>query len=109
MEWPYPFSVIEHADDKLAFEAELRREVKAGHLLFGLPLAAIGRRYDQDDVLFAVSDGSDRVAEVHLTWAAKKENPPWPWTSIFNSFAEWVESVEDEFSEPDAPGEISGM
>jgi len=28
MEWPYPFLEIEHADDKPALEAELRKEVK---------------------------------------------------------------------------------
>jgi hypothetical protein len=50
VEWPYPFSPIEHPEDKPAFEAELRRELKPGHPLFGLPVAAIGRRYDQDDV-----------------------------------------------------------
>jgi predicted trehalose synthase len=100
VEWPYPFSAIEHADDKSAFEAELRREVKPGHPLFELPVAAIGRRYDQDDVLFEVNDGSGRVAEVHLTWAGEREQPPWPGTALFASFAEWVKSVKEEFSEP---------
>ncbi len=96
MEWPSPFFPIEHAEDKPAFEAELRRELKSAHPLFGAPVAAIGRRYDQDDVLFALLDGSGRVAEVHLTWAGEKEQPPWPGTAVFESFAEWVEAVRDE-------------
>ncbi len=97
MEWPYPFAAIEYADDKPAFETELRREVKPGHPLFGLPVAAMGRRYDQDDVLFEVKDGSGRVAEVHLTWAGERETPPWPGTALFGSIAEWVKAVQDEY------------
>jgi hypothetical protein len=95
--WPYPFSPVAHPEDKLALEAELRRELKAGHPLFGLPVAAIGRRYDQDDVLFEILDGSGRVAEVHLTWAGEREKPPWPGTVLFDSFAEWVETVREEY------------
>ena len=93
MEWPHPFSRIEHPEERLAFEAELRRELKPGNPLFGLPVAATGRRYDQDDVLFQLLDGTGRVAEVHLTWAGERERPPWPGTALFDSFAGWVELV----------------
>jgi hypothetical protein len=97
VEWPPPFSPIEYPEDKPAFEAELQRELKPGHALFGIPVAAIGRRYDQDDVLFELLDGSGRVAEVHLTWAGEHERPPWPGTALFGSFADWVESVKREY------------
>jgi hypothetical protein len=96
VEWPFPFAPIEHPEDRLAFEAELRRELKSGHPLYGVPVTAIG--YDQDDVLFELLDGSGRVAEVHLTWAGEKEKPPWPGTALFDSFAEWVESVKEEYT-----------
>jgi len=96
----YPFSSIEYAEDKTAFEAELLRESKPGHALFGIPVAAIGRRYDQDDVLFELLDGSGRVAEVHLTWTGERERPPWPGTTLFASFEDWAESVRDESGEP---------
>ena len=96
MEWPFPFGPIELEQDKLGLEAELRRELKSGHPLFDLPIKAIGRRFDQDDVLFEILDGSDRVAQVHLTWAGDKEKPPWPDHAIFNSFDEWVEWVKEE-------------
>jgi hypothetical protein len=78
-------------------EAELRRELKPGHPLYGLPVAAIGRHQAQDDVLFELLDGSGRFAAVHLTWAGEKEKPPWPGTALFHSFAEWAESVRDEY------------
>jgi hypothetical protein len=98
MEWPYPFSPI---DDQPkvgpVFEDELRRELKTGHVLFGLPVQAIGRRYDQDDVLFRLLDGSGRVAEVHLSYAGERERPPWPETALFDTFAQWIESVKEEF------------
>ena len=97
MEWPHPFSPLEHPADKAAFEAELRREVKPGHPLFGAPVAAIARRYDQDDVLFELLDGSCRVAEVHLTWAGDRESPPWPGTALFGNLAEWAEAVKEEY------------
>ncbi len=97
MGWPYPWSPIEFPDDKPVFEAELLRELKAGHPLFGVPVSVIGRRYDQDDVLFALQDGSERIAEVHLTWAGEREKPPWPSASLFESFAAWVESVREEY------------
>ena len=98
MEWPYPFSPIEHPEDRPAFEVELQRELKPGHSLFGLPVAAIGRSYDQHDVLFELRDGSGRVAEVHLTWAGEKEKPPWPGTALFDSLAAWVEAVREEYA-----------
>jgi hypothetical protein len=76
MEFPPPYYPIEYPEDGPVFEAELRLELKPGHPLYGLPLSTIGRRYDQDDVLFQVLDGSGRVAEVHLTWAGDCEKPP---------------------------------
>jgi hypothetical protein len=98
VEWPYPFSSIEQSEDKRALEAELRRELKPGHPLFGLPVAAIGRRHDQDDVVFDLLDGSHGVAEVHLTWAGEKEKLPWPGTALFSSFNDWVESVKEDYA-----------
>ena len=93
MQWPFPFSAIEHDDDKRVFEIELRRELEIGHPLFSIPVTAIGRRHDQDDVLFQLNNGTGRVAEVHLTWSGKKENPPWPNTLVFETFAGWARSV----------------
>jgi predicted trehalose synthase len=101
-QWPNPFSSIEYAEDKAAFEAELLHELKPGHSLFGIPVSASGRRYDQDDVLFEILDGSGRVAEVHLTWAGERERPPWPGAALFASFEDWAEAVRHEYGE--APG-----
>ena len=56
MLWPAPFAPFEYLEDRSAFEAELRREVKPGHALFGVPVAALARRYDQADVLFELLD-----------------------------------------------------
>src|SRR5262249_10219682 len=92
----FPFGPIEHEQDELGLEAELRRELKPGHPLFDLPVKALGRRFDQDDVLFEIQDRSDRVAQVHLTWAGDRQKPPWPGHAILNSFDEWVEWVKEE-------------
>jgi len=56
-----------------ALMSELHRELAPGHALFGVPLNAIARRLDSDDVLVSLNDGSGRVALVHLTWRGKPE------------------------------------
>jgi hypothetical protein len=67
-----------------ALLAELRRELPAAHPLASLPLRAVGRRSDCDDVLFAVEDGSGRVMTVHLTWRGSQEVLPWPASSLYD-------------------------
>jgi hypothetical protein len=70
---------------------ELGRELSAGHPLFGLPVRTIGQRQDCDDVLFAVEDGTGRVAVVHLTWTySPPEQPPWPATFVYPNFKTWL-------------------
>jgi hypothetical protein len=59
-------------------EAELRRELCAAHPLFNLPVRAIARRGDRDEVLFR-SACDDRVFVVHLTWS-EENDPRWPAT-----------------------------
>lgn len=74
-----------------AMEHELRRELADGHPLFGLPVRAVSRRQDCDDVLFAIEDGSGRVAVVHLTWTRRPpDRPPWPVTNMYPSHEAWT-------------------
>jgi hypothetical protein len=94
MGWPDTWFPIEFASDKQALVAELLREVQPGHPLHGLQITAIGRRYGRDDVLFLLQDGSDRVAEVHLTWVGERERPPWPHTLLFPSFKAWLATAQ---------------
>ena len=76
---------------------ELRREVPAGHRLFNLPVKAIARRSDCDDVLFQIEDGSGRVAVVHLTWRVESDTT-WPFTGIYESLESWFARgmIDDE-------------
>ena len=72
-------------------EAELKREVRDEHPLFGLDVEAIAKRDDSDDVLFKIV-GSPRVAVVHLTWRGEQEKDPrWPYAVVFGSLEDWVE------------------
>jgi hypothetical protein len=90
LDWLEPWTSIESGDAQRALEAELWRELGAGHPLVGLVADAIGKRSDQDDVLFALRDG--RVAEIHLTWSGRSEaNPQWPRTTIYPTADAWVE------------------
>lgn len=88
--WLEPWHQIagEHV---VAIERELRRELAEGHALYGLPVRALARRQDCDDVLFAIEDGSGRVAVVHLTWiSAPPERALWPSTTFFASLDAWI-------------------
>jgi hypothetical protein len=88
--WLEPWTPVESGKTRSALETELHRELSLGHPLHGRSLAAIARRADQDDVLFALDDGS--VAEVHLTWRGRPEDDPrWPRTEIFPSAEAWIE------------------
>jgi len=71
----------------------LQREVGPDHPLFGKPAKALARREDRDDVLFEISDGTERkYAVVHLTWSRRMEpSGEWPGTQFFDSLARWLE------------------
>lgn len=88
-EWLEPWESTEHAEENYlrTFAEQLARETSRGHQLYGAPVKLIGRG-NGDDALFALQDGSGRVAEVHLVWQGK-QRPPWPTTTIFESIAEW--------------------
>jgi hypothetical protein len=92
LEWRVPwYSIADNPDQVAGMERELQRELSAGHPLFGLQVCAVGRRQDCDDVLFAIEDGTDRVAVVHLTWThTPPESPPWPGTILYDSFDAWL-------------------
>jgi hypothetical protein len=92
MKWEVPWHPVAHdASLVVGLEQELRRELGVGHPLHCLPARALGRRPDCDDVLFALEDGTGRVAAVHLTFThSPPERPPWPLTTIYASFEAWV-------------------
>jgi len=92
MEWLVPWqSVADKIAEAAGLERELSRELSAGHQLYGVPVRVLGRRQDCDDVLFALDDGTGRVAVVHLTWThSPPDKPPWPVTAVYRSFDAWV-------------------
>lgn len=54
--------------DHSSLELELSREVSVNHPLYGVKAVAIGRRRDNDDVLFFLLEHQPPLAVVHLTW-----------------------------------------
>lgn len=78
---------------------QLEREIARGHPLFGVPVrfvAACG-----DCRLYALEDGSGRVAEVHLGFG-DAQRPPLPFTEFHDSFASWSRhTLEKELAEMD--------
>jgi hypothetical protein len=71
-------------------ESELIQEVATGHPLFQVKAVAVGRRKDNDDVLFLLPDHDPPLAVVHLTWR-HENNPKWPYTEFFQSVKDFVE------------------
>ena len=94
MQWLDPRCAVADLGPEFAatFERFLGREVSPGHLLYNVPIEAIGTRGGTDDVVFRLRDDSGRVVVVHLTWTQfPPESPPWPVTEIYataEAFAE---------------------
>ena len=98
MNWLEPWLEIDGKSVADLLAAELRRELCDAHVLYGIPVCAIGRREDCDDVLFQLLDGSNRYAVVHLTWSGHLErDPKWPTTHFYDSW----ERFETEKMKPD--------
>ena len=70
------------------FETELQNELSSGHDLYGETVRAIARRVDLDDFLFQTSAG---LSVVHLSFAGK-EKSPFPVTTNYDSWADFVEN-----------------
>jgi len=81
------------ANTSPSFVEELGREVVPGHALSGANVTPIARRRDRDDVLFALLDGTDRLAAVHLTYA-RRSDPNYPTVRLFANFGEWEEAMK---------------
>jgi hypothetical protein len=59
-------------------------------VLAGRRAVAVGRRKDNDDVLFHLPDGPALLAVVHLT-GHRERKPEFPWTVLYHSVVEFVE------------------
>lgn len=94
MRMPSRWVPIRDPSEVAAFLGALHRELSPGHCLADLPLRAIGRRWDDTLVLFAMDDGSGRVAQVVLPWKSQPMDSPFPLTILFKDFQEWERSVE---------------
>jgi len=85
-----PWRPIPH-DYASKAEAELHREMCAGHVLFGRTVTAVGiNGIDCDDILLYLGDTPPQFAVVHLTWK-QESDPEWPWTVLYDSLTAWVE------------------
>jgi hypothetical protein len=89
IQWREPWLAVS-LDYAPKAEAELRREMCAGHVLFAREFVAVGCRQDCDDVLFYLGDTTPRFAVVHLTWQ-RETLPEWPSTVLFSTIEVWIE------------------
>jgi len=85
MEWLVPWK--ESLDSAQGVE-ELYREVPRGHPLRGISVSCLGFRQDCDDFIFALNDGTRRVAVAHLTFSVETDSR-WPSAEIFASLEEF--------------------
>lgn len=83
--WQEPWYSIE-GDTELqdGLDAELRKEMAPGHVLATRAARAVGRRCDNDDVLYVLDANGPAYAVVHLSWRLGREkHPVWPATRLF--------------------------
>ncbi|MCC9740828.1 hypothetical protein [Streptomyces sp. MNU89] len=76
-------------------ERQLATELGPDHTLHGCDVNAVAKRQDCDDVLFSVSGQPFRWAVVHLTWRDRPDTAPWPMTTAYVSFSEFLEGQSD--------------
>lgn len=77
-------------DDGSALVAELHRELRKDHVLYGIEADAIAMRRDCDDVLFRINGRPEQYAVVHLTWSGRPDpNKGWPSTDFFRDEEDW--------------------
>lgn len=100
IQWLHPWAPCEPGP---GLEVELAREVGPGHVLAGRRTVSIGRRVDNDDVLFWLPDSPSPFAVVHLTWTGRREiKPEWPLTDLYASLESWIEQrMRPDHLDPD--------
>jgi hypothetical protein len=87
---PDPWKEIVDADQRLALEAELRKELGSCHALYGVSAKALAYRIDCDDVLFELTAQTTFYAVVHLAWSGRRENDSrWPEYRCYESLDLW--------------------
>ena len=102
--WLEPWTIVAVEGEDLVRKP--RCELSDRHILFGVPVAAIARRSDCDNVLFATADPSKPLAVVHLTWKGGTEHDArWPRTKLYENWRDWIDRclIPDhrEYSEQD--------
>ena len=76
-----PWHSIDDEYERETLETQLKTELAEHHQLYGVDSRAVGRRYDKDDVLYALADGSWAI--VHLTGSEDAvPHPGYPRTQI---------------------------
>ena len=74
-----------------ALDAELHKEMVPGHVLEGCEAHAIGRRCDNDDVLYVLGDGDHAYAVVHPMWRRiREEDAACPGASVLLNAADMM-------------------
>ena len=92
MEWIEPWHLIDRNEQEL-LNAELQKELHSTHNLLNSKLNAMAKSDLNDDVLYAFTDGTFRVVEVHLTWNKHQEGSRFPVSIIYCSLDKWKNAV----------------
>ncbi len=70
--------------------ADLKRELRRDHVLYGVQAEAWARRIDCNDVLFRIFGRNEQFAVVHLTPSGERDpNKAWPSTFLFFDAEAW--------------------
>ena len=70
-----PWVAVDDSESQ-RFEDEYAAEIAKGHPLYGVPVKAIARRADSNDVLFRLLRHLCDYAVVRLSWSGREELSP---------------------------------
>lgn len=95
--WKDPWLSLEGMMEVQAgLDAALAEEISSDHVLAGRAAHAIGRRRDNDDVIYVLDGGGPEYAVVHLTWCGRQTSPDWPATVMLPDVAAVVRCIESD-------------
>jgi len=107
IKWVEPWRALQFAAEIPGVQRQLEREITPLHPLYGRGATVVGRRIDNDDVVFVLSDGT--FANVHLVWgsgpgpgAFPHQDPSWFLYGPESQFVQAMHADAREYNDHEA-------
>ena len=100
VEWKTPWRPLDPGTEMSGVQKQFEREITPEHPLHGKQAIAIARRFDCEDVLVRLGDGT--YANVHLVWGRpRSEHTPtkYPRFFVHGSLDAFIVAMQKDFDE----------